>query len=154
MNAGEHLYDVLRRIRPVHELSARAVSAALADSDISMPVRAVLERLYDVGPQTVPAIARWLWVTRQGVQSLVDEAKRLGYAESRPNPEHRRSHLIVLTERGRTAYEQLHADELSTLERIAADLDQEDVRACVRVLDHLVRRLGETVQNPPQEGQA
>lgn len=150
---GEALYDVLRRIRPVHELSARAVTAALAERDISMPMRAVLERLDDSGPQTVPAIARWLWVTRQGVQALVDEAKRLGYLESLPNPSHRRSHLISLTERGRTAYRSVHEAELATLDRIGAPLDGADIAACVRVLDHLVAELRAVVHpDPHQEG--
>lgn len=148
--SGEYIYAVLRRIRPVHELSARAVTAALAGSDITMPMRAVLEQLYDAGPLTVPAIARRLFVTRQGVQVLVDEAKRLGYTESRPNPGHRRSHLIALTERGRTAYEQLHAAELETLDRIAADLDPDDVAACVRVLDGLVLALQPTPTHVPE----
>lgn len=139
--AGAHLYDVLRRIRPVHELSARAVGAALADQDITVPMRAVLERLHDDGPQPVPAIARSLFVTRQGVQALVDEAKRLGYVETRPNPTHRRSHLIGLTAAGHTAYASLHDAELARLDRLAADLDPADIDACVRVLDHLVRGL-------------
>lgn len=144
MSPGDELYDVLRRIRPVHELSARAVADVLTGSDITVPMRAVLERLHDGGPQTVPAIAQTLLVTRQGVQGLVDEARRLGYVESRPNPRHRRSHLIALTERGRSSYERIHSQELTTLDRIGAELDPRDVRACVRVLDHLVGGLATT----------
>lgn len=141
MTRGTHLYDVLRRIRPVHELSARAVTQSLADSDLSMPLRAVLERVHEDGPQPVPAIARSLFVTRQGVQALVDDAKRRGYLQTRPNPGHRRSHLIALTEAGRTAYESVHATELVRLDELAAGLPAQDVDACVRVLDHLVRGL-------------
>lgn len=142
MSSGTDLYDVLRRIRPVHELSARAVTEALAGTGITMPMRAVLEQLHDAGPLTVPAIARRLFVTRQGVQVLVDEARRLGHVETRPNPQHRRSHLIALTERGRTAYEQIHTGELRTLDDVAAGLDPAEVAACVRVLDHLITNLG------------
>lgn len=152
MSPGVRLYDVLRRIRPVHELSARAVSDGLADTDLTVPMRAVLERLHDDGPQPVPAIARSLFVTRQGVQALVDEAKRLGYVETRPNPSHRRSHLIVLTEAGHTAYESVHAAELVRLDRLATDLDPDDVEACVRVLDHLVRGLAAGVTEPEKDG--
>lgn len=140
-SSGTHLYDVLRRIRPVHELSARAVTRGLAERDLSMPLRAVLERVHEDGPQPVPAIARSLFVTRQGVQALVDEAKALGYLEARPNPTHRRSHLIGLTPAGRAAYESVHAAELGRLDELAAGLSREDVAACVRVLDHLVRGL-------------
>lgn len=141
-NAGADLYEVLRYIRPVHQLSARVVTAGLADGDVSMPLRAVIERVHDAGPQTVPQIARSLWITRQGVQRLVDEGKELGYLEARPNPEHKRSHLIAATEVGRAVYESLHGDELTRLDRIAAGLDTEDINACVRVLAHLVQELG------------
>lgn len=106
-----------------------------------MPVRAVIERVHDEGPQTVPQIARSLWITRQGVQRLVDEGKELGYLESRPNPEHKRSHLIAVTESGRQVYQSLHDDELARLDRIAANLDTDDIDTCARVLAHLVQGL-------------
>lgn len=141
MTSGTHLYDVLRRIRPVHELSDRAVRQGLSGTALSVPLRAVVERVVEDGPQPVPALARALFVTRQGVQTLVDEGKSLGYLETRPNPTHRRSHLIALTAAGRTAYEQVHADELTRLDQLAAALDPADVEACTRVLDHLVRGL-------------
>lgn len=151
MTSGAQLYDVLRRIRPVHELSARAVTEALVERDVSMPMRAVLERLHDAGPQTVPAVARWLHVSRQGVQALVDRAKALGYVETRPNPTHRRSHLVALTARGESVFTAIHAGELATLDQLADGLDPGDVDACVRVLDHLVRELDATVQAPSTE---
>lgn len=138
---GAALYEVLRHIRPVHQYSARAVATTSAPRGISMPMRAVLERLDDAGPQTVPQVARSLWITRQGVQRFVDEAKALGFVTARPNPGHKRSHLIDLTDAGRAAYRGLHADELATLDRIAAGLDPDDIAACVRVLAHLTREL-------------
>ena len=141
MTGGASLYDAIRLVRPVHQLSARVVTATLADHDITMPMRAVIERVHDAGPQTVPQIARSLWITRQGVQRLVDDARRLGHLEARPNPDHKRSPLIALTEAGRAAYERLHAEELARLDRIAAALDTDDIAACVRVLDHLVAEL-------------
>ncbi|MFC7403808.1 MarR family winged helix-turn-helix transcriptional regulator [Georgenia alba] len=148
-SSGERLYDAVRYIRPVHQYSAQVVTEALAGSELTMPMRAVLERLHDVGPQTVPQIARWLWVTRQGVQRLVDDAKRLGHVETRPNPEHRRSHLVVLTEAGRRAYERVHEDELQVLDRIASGLTPGDVDACVRVLSHLTEELRARVDPTP-----
>ena len=138
---GADLYQVLRRVRPVHDLSARVVTETLQDNELTMPMRAVLERLHDVGDQTVPQLARWLSASRQGVQVVVDEAKRLGHLESRANPEHRRSHLITLTAQGRTAFESLHADELERLDAVADGLEPADIRTCVRVLDQLVAGL-------------
>ncbi|WP_109471415.1 MarR family winged helix-turn-helix transcriptional regulator [Ornithinimicrobium cavernae] len=145
MNEGARLYAVLQRIRPVHELSARAVGAALEGTDLTVPLRAVLERLHDDGPQTVPSIARRLYVTRQGVQTLVDRARELGLVQTRPNPEHRRSHLVALTPRGEETFTTLHAAETDRLVTVARGLDPADVAACVRVLDHLVTRLEELI---------
>lgn len=141
MSGGTELYEVLRRIRPVHDLAARAVTESLHDSGLTMPIRAVLERLIEVGDQTVPDLARWLSVSRQGVQAVVDAAKELGHVETRPNPAHRRSHLFTVTDRGRRAFEALHAEELGRLDDLARDLAPADVVACVRVLDHLVEGL-------------
>lgn len=139
--SGRELYEVLRRIRPVHDLAARAVTDAQHGSEVTMPMRAILERLHEVGDQTVPDLARWLSVSRQGVQAVVDEAKRLGHVETRTNPSHRRSHLISLTATGRTTFEELHADELERLTGLARGLRAHDIETCVRVLDHLVAGL-------------
>lgn len=144
---GARLYEVLRHVRPVHQYSARAVATALLERDITMPMRAVLERLHDVGPQTVPQIGRALWITRQGIQAIVDEAKELGHVELQGNPDHRRSRLVVLTDGGRAAYDAVHGDELVRLDRIARDLDPDDIEACVRVLSCLTREL-RAVVNP------
>jgi DNA-binding MarR family transcriptional regulator len=106
-----------------------------------MGIRAVLERLDDQGPQTVPQIAAWLDVSRQAVQRVVDDAHALGYVDVRVNPTHRRSHLIALTPGGRDAFQRLHADELATLEMVAAEIDRTDLLTCARVLEHLVDAL-------------
>lgn len=102
-----------------------------------MPMRAILEQLTG-DPQTVPALARSLYVTRQGVQAFVDQAKALGYVETLPNPAHQRSHLIALTEAGRDAFARIHDGELANLDAIADGLTADDIEVCVRVLDHLL----------------
>lgn len=149
MPGASELYAVLQRVRPVHELSARAVGAALEGTRLTVPLRAVLERLHVEGPQTVPSIARSLYVTRQGVQTLVDRAKELGLAETRPNPGHRRSHLVSLTPAGEREFTALHAAELNRLDTLADDLDGEDIATCVRVLDHVISGLARLTTAAP-----
>lgn len=51
--------------------------------------------------KTVPQIARRLGVTRQGVQRLANALVADGSAIFEPNPDHRASPHLVLTERGR-----------------------------------------------------
>ncbi|MCK0113765.1 MarR family winged helix-turn-helix transcriptional regulator [Ornithinimicrobium sp. F0845] len=113
----------------------------MADTALTVPLRAVLERVHAHGPQTVPAIARSLYVTRQGVQALVDRGRDLGLVETVPNPAHRRSHLVVLTPAGNDLFDTVRADELARLDVVASGLDPVDVAAAVRVLDHLILSL-------------
>lgn len=151
MYSSERLYDVLRLVRPVHELSARAVSQYLEGTGLSMPARAILELLYDRGPQTVPQMARALFVTRQGVQALVEQCKTNELVTTASNPAHRRSHLIALTERGRDTYRQLHEAELTRLSRVSAALAPSDIDAAERVLQALVDGLVEMTTHKEQK---
>lgn len=132
------LYQVLRRVRPLHQLSARAVTAGLEGTGVTLGMRAVLEQLHVAGPQTVPAVGRALFLPRQVIQRLVDDAAGLGLVELRPNPAHRRSRLVALTDAGRRTFDDVHAGELARLGVIADDVAPADLAACLRVLDRLV----------------
>ncbi len=138
---GEAAYAVMRHVRPLHLQAARAVTAELKGEPVTMGIRALLERLCDSGPQTVPQIAAWLDVTRQAVQRVVDEARALGYVEVRDNPAHRRSHLVAPTVKGHDAFERLHADELTTLAKVAAGIERTDLLTCAAVLEKLTDAL-------------
>ena len=61
----------------------------------------VLRSLDAYGPTTVPDLARLRPVSRQRIQKLVDLLRARGFVETRPNPRHRRSPLIALTDAGR-----------------------------------------------------
>ena len=134
---ARQLYAVLRYVRPLHLLSARAVTAALADEQVTMGIRALLETLDDAGPASVPAIGRTLSMPRQVLQRLVDQALALGLVATEPNPAHKRSPLVRLTDAGRAAFHRIHEAELRNLAEIAGGLDPGDVAAAVRVLDAL-----------------
>jgi hypothetical protein len=69
-----------------------------------------------------PQLGRALWVTRQGIQRIVDEAKQLGYVEARANPGHKRSHLIALTGKGGATYRDVHDAALARIDQLAAPL--------------------------------
>ncbi len=146
-NGAEDLYEVLRHVRPLHQYSAKIVADALAERDVTMPMRAVLERLAD-GPATVPQIARALWLPRQVVQRLADAAVALGYVRWTDNPAHRRSKLAGLTPDGRRVFAEIHADELASLRSLARRLDAADIAAAVRVMSALTAHTRELAQRP------
>ncbi len=146
--AAEELYEVLRHVRPLHQWSAKVVADALAEHEVTMPMRAVLERLTD-GPMTVPQVARSLWLPRQVVQRLADAAVALGYVRFADNPAHRRSRLAELTGEGRRVFAEIHARELRDLEEIARRLDPGDVTACVRVIAALTAHTRDLARRGP-----
>ncbi|MFD0856895.1 MarR family winged helix-turn-helix transcriptional regulator, partial [Actinomadura adrarensis] len=93
--------------------------------------------------QTVPQMARALTLSRQFVQRMVNDAAAQGLTESIPNPAHKRSSLIRLTEDGADAFNSVLDRERAALRQAAADLTESDVDACLRVLERLLRLVDE-----------
>ena len=137
VDRGTALYDVLRQVRPLVLNSARVVESALRPQGLSVGMRAVLEVLAEHGPAPVPAIAERLDLARQGVQRHVDDLARLGYAESRPNPAHRRSVLISLTRPGAETIDRVRHDEVRLLSAMASDCTDQEIATAVKVLRSL-----------------
>lgn len=151
---AEHaLYDVIRHVRPLHRYLARAVEDRLAGTGVTVPMRALLERLLEAGPETVPQAGRALLLPRQFVQRTADAAEAEALLASRPNPAHRRSPLLELTPRGRLAIERIKAREEAVLREVARELTRKDIDAALRVVGHLTARLrtltGGLAEEPP-----
>jgi DNA-binding MarR family transcriptional regulator len=143
MNRVDAAYAVLRHVRPLHQYSARAVSEVLAGTDLTLPLRAVLELLLDGGPQTVPELGRVLLVSRQGVQKVVDDGVRLGHLALQDNPSHARSRLVTVTPRGKRVFAQLRVAEAANLEAATAGIDADDLARCAEVLGRLTAAVRE-----------
>jgi DNA-binding MarR family transcriptional regulator len=56
-------------------------------------------------PQPVAWLARNLGANRQNVQRIVNDLQKEGLVAFEPNPHHRRAQLVVLTDKGRHAYD-------------------------------------------------
>lgn len=136
---GAALYGVLRHVRPLTLNSARAVEAALKPHGLTVGMRAVLEVLAEHGAATVPAIAQRLDLARQGVQRHVDDLLTLRYVETRDNPAHRRSVLVVRTAAGTTAIDRIRSDELRDLATMAPECTPAEIATATKVLQALSR---------------
>ncbi len=97
-------------------------------------------------PMTVSDIARRLGLARQSVQRTVKLLIGEGLAMHRPNPEHRRSHLVALTRRGEQVMEELAARQvpLTALFTLQLGLSVEDLEELARQL-HTIRETAERV---------
>ncbi|KAB2976149.1 MarR family transcriptional regulator [Streptomyces sp. SS1-1] len=136
---AHRLTEVFDLVGPLYRLTQHSVERGAAAEGLSVAVRAVLDLLHRRGPLTVPSMGRTLAVSRQFVQRTVNEAAERGLVESVPNPAHRRSSLIRLTDAGRRAITAVLAREHGALRGTGGDLTDADVTACVRVLGELVR---------------
>jgi len=104
-----------------HRLAAVA-DALHADLGINAAMRGVLESLSGGADWTVPRIARAKGVSRQHIQVTVDTLRAAGLVELRPNPAHRRSPLVVASEKGAAVFAEMRRREGRVLKELAAEL--------------------------------
>jgi DNA-binding MarR family transcriptional regulator len=112
---------------------------------VSAPMRAVLEFLQAQGPTPVPRIARSRGVSRQHIQTIVNELLDEGLVELRDNPAHRRSCLVALTTVGDATIAGIRDTERTVLGDAFADLDTAHVRAATQTLRAVRRRIADVI---------
>lgn len=135
---GHRLTEVFDLVGPLYRRVQRKVEQSEAVEGLSIGVRAVLDLLRKHGPMTVPQMGRAQAISRQFVQRMVNDAAARGLVESVPNPAHRRSSLIRLTDAGRAAITAVLAREHLLLRQVGGGLTEADVRACLRVLGEML----------------
>ena len=92
-------------------------------------------------PQPVAWLARDLGANRQNVQRIVNDLAKEGLVAFETNPHHRRAPLVVLTAKGKHAYEAAMRLQVPWINRIAEGLRVEDVETTRSVMTRLRRNL-------------
>lgn len=135
---GHRLTEVFDLVGPLYRRVQRKVEQSQATEGLSVGIRAVLALLHKHGPMTVPQMGRTQAISRQFVQRVVNDAAARGLVESTPNPAHRRSPLIRLTDAGRATITAVLAREHLLLRQVGGGLTESDVQACLRVLGEML----------------
>ncbi|CAM5436339.1 MarR family winged helix-turn-helix transcriptional regulator [Streptomyces griseomycini] len=139
----DRLTEVFDLVGPLYRRTQRKVEQDLSAEGLSVGVRAVLTLLHKHGPMTVPQMGRAQALSRQFLQRMVNDAAARGLVQSVPNPAHKRSSLIRLTEQGQTAVTAVIDRERAVLRRASGDLTGTEIDACLRVLSRLLEVMGD-----------
>ncbi len=99
-------------------------------------------------PQPVAWLARDLGANRQNVQRIVNDLHREGLVEFEPNPHHRRAQLVLLTDKGRRAYDAAIAAYDPWANALAEGLALSDIETARRVMVALREKLEGEVRDP------
>ena len=131
------LYQLIWQTRRLFQ-RLRATSDELLDATgINSSQRAVLEFLSGQPPQTVPAVAREKTVSRQHIQTVVNDLLDLGLVEAIDNPSHKRSPMIRTTAAGEALFDAIRSNERELLAALAKHFSSQDLRVALATLESL-----------------
>lgn len=91
--------------------------------------------------QPVAWIARDLGANRQNVQRIVNDLNKEGLVTFEPNPHHRRAQLVVLTDKGREAFEAAMNLQAPWVNRLTEGIAAKDIDVVHRVIASLRDKL-------------
>ena len=92
-------------------------------------------------PQPVAWVARDLGAYRQSVQRIINELHREGLVAFEANPHHRRAQLVVLTDKGRRAFEAAMDLQAPWVNSLSVGLSVKDIETVHRVVTAMRKKL-------------
>jgi DNA-binding MarR family transcriptional regulator len=92
-------------------------------------------------PQPVAWLARDLGANRQNVQRIVNDLHREALVAFEVNPHHRRAQLVMLTEKGRRAFEAAMELQAPWVNDLSDRLSVKDIETVHRVVTALRKKL-------------
>ena len=130
-------------VLPVFELAGaleRAAASITEDTEITPAMWKVLGLIIDE-PLPVAEIAKRLGHARQSVQRLANLAVEMGAAGSRDNPEHERSHLLVLSPGGRTLLATLVPRQHAWANAVGSQVGKEELESLAKLVDDFLHAI-------------
>lgn len=146
------LVQLLESIAPAYHRLGACADLLHAPLGLSSGMRALLLSIDQLGPMTVSRLAAMRPVSRQFVQRLVDEMAAGGWVSTAPNPHHKRSPLIVITQKGEAALGRIADVEAPYLEELGEGLSKTELEAAARVLQIIAERISPDVLDRLAEG--
>jgi DNA-binding MarR family transcriptional regulator len=92
-------------------------------------------------PEPVAWLARNLGANRQNVQRIINDLHRDGLVAFEANPHHRRAQLVVLTDKGRQAFDAAMRLQVPWVDSLSDGFLVKEIEAARRVMTALRKRL-------------
>ena len=92
-------------------------------------------------PGPVSHLARFMGLSRQAVQRVVNDLADRGLVTFAPNPHHARAKLVLLTETGRDIYERAHRMQVPWSNGLGDGLDAASLQNALGIVRALRERL-------------
>lgn len=140
--AGEALTDLILSLFRANNLTLTWGDRLVAPFGLTSARWQILGAIvYAERPQPVAWLARDLGANRQNVQRIVNDLQKEELIVFRPNPHHRRAQLVVLTDKGRRAYDAAIEAYNPKVNALAEGFPFEDIKTAHRVVAALRDRL-------------
>lgn len=134
-------YEFTWKVRRIFKLLAAMSETYLAPHGITAPERAVLEYLSKWGDASVPTIARLFYVSRQNIQVRINGLQKKGLVETKPNPAHKRSVLITLSEKGSSLFASIQTHEAALISELFTGISDKERQQADTTLTTLTNNL-------------
>jgi DNA-binding MarR family transcriptional regulator len=136
-NSEKTAYEITWLIRRLFRAMGQMADEYLQDSGLTAADRAVMEFLFPDKQLSVPEIAARYQVSRQHIQVTVNGLVQTGLLRTEPNPRHKRSPLLRLSELGRASFAEIRRRESSRIESLFADIDHETLKTTRNALKRI-----------------
>ena len=137
----EQMHVLANSVRRTYNSLRHTTDQIHAELGISAPKRTLLMDLYREGSNTVPALAASRYISRQIIQTQVNDLKQAGLVTSKSNPEHQRSKLIALTAKGQKTVQRMIDAENAFIKKLGWLPQADELKASIQLLDSIHERL-------------
>ena len=139
---AEALERLINELRLLHNQVVQVGERLHEGEKVTLPMRAVLEFLSRNGPATVPDIARQRRVTRQHIQTIVNDLLEADLVGLAPNPRHQRSSLVALTHAGADTIGRMRKREQGFFEGTGLGVTEAELDSAARTMARVRDVLG------------
>jgi len=148
---GAELHTLFREVFLLHATLTEISDKVHEQAGMRTPQIRVAHTLLRRGQATVPDVAYDLNISRQFVQSTINELEALGMVSFHPNPRHKRSKLIELTTIGKEKLEQATEREEAIIQNVLPQIESKGVEDATELLESLRLHLRGHIASKPDD---